>query len=189
MNAISAIPVFGLTATAADYKVADNTGAQAMTWQWIKRHNIRKIEKKASSQELGKYMLQVKREDKEEVSDFLDGLFSQIPELEGQPANFHGLNAAVMPALCSVEQRDSDLKISFLLSLSLCLIVEEAQRKIIDFFYNFPWPGNCFPLYDKNSVPALLWYFWIYFPSPQWLDGLVYNDQIGFSHLAEHFVH
>jgi hypothetical protein len=101
MNAISAIPVFGLTATAADYKVADNTGAQAMTWQWIKRHNsIRKIEKKASSQELGKYMLQVKREDKEEVRDFLDGLFSQIPELEGQPANFHrpqrGSNACPM---------------------------------------------------------------------------------------------
>jgi hypothetical protein len=34
-------------------------------------------------------MLQVEREDKEEIEDFLDGLFSQIPELKGQPANFH----------------------------------------------------------------------------------------------------
>jgi hypothetical protein len=90
MNGISAIPIFGLTATAAEYEVADNSGAIATTWQWIRRHpGIRKIEKTASSQELGKYMLQVEREDKEEIEDYLDGLFSNIPELEGQPANFH----------------------------------------------------------------------------------------------------
>jgi hypothetical protein len=33
-------------------------------------------------------MLQVEREDKEEIEDFLDGLFAQIPELDGQPASF-----------------------------------------------------------------------------------------------------
>jgi hypothetical protein len=33
-------------------------------------------------------MLQVEREDKEEIEEFLDGLFAQIPELDGQPASF-----------------------------------------------------------------------------------------------------
>jgi hypothetical protein len=89
MNAISAIPIFGLTSAAADYEVADNTGGKATTWKWIKSHpGIRKIKKTASSKALGKYMLQVEREDKEEIEDFLDGLFAQIPELEGQPASF-----------------------------------------------------------------------------------------------------
>jgi hypothetical protein len=89
MNAISAIPIFGLTTAAADYKVADNTGEKTTTWQWIKSHHgIRKIEKTASTQELGKYMLQVDRDIKEEVEAFLYGLFAQIPELDGQPASF-----------------------------------------------------------------------------------------------------
>jgi hypothetical protein len=33
-------------------------------------------------------MLQVDRELKEEIEEYLDGLFEQIPELEGQPASF-----------------------------------------------------------------------------------------------------
>jgi uncharacterized protein YacL (UPF0231 family) len=89
MNAISAIPIFGLTTASEDYEVADNTGEKTTTWQWIKSHHgIRKIKKKASTQELGKYMLQVDRDIKEEVEEFLDWLFAQIPELNGQPASF-----------------------------------------------------------------------------------------------------
>jgi hypothetical protein len=65
MNFISAIPVFGLTAAAADYEVTGNSGETKTVWEWIKHNDdIRKIEKTASSQELGKYMLQVKRESK-----------------------------------------------------------------------------------------------------------------------------
>jgi hypothetical protein len=41
-----------------------------------------------SSSELGKYMLQVDHEFKEEVEVYLDDLFHQIPELEGHPASF-----------------------------------------------------------------------------------------------------
>jgi hypothetical protein len=33
-------------------------------------------------------MLQVERDSKEEVEQYLDDLFSEIPELEGQPASF-----------------------------------------------------------------------------------------------------
>jgi hypothetical protein len=89
MSYISAIPVFGLTPAASNYEVTDTSGEKATTWQWIKcHHGVLKIEKTASSNALGKYMLQVDRELKEEVEDYLDGLFAQIPELEGQPASF-----------------------------------------------------------------------------------------------------
>jgi hypothetical protein len=89
MNCISAIPIFGLTTAAADYEVTGNSGAKKTVWEWIKNNeDIRKIEKTASSQELGKYMLQVVRDSKEEVEQYLDDLFSEIPELEGQPASF-----------------------------------------------------------------------------------------------------
>jgi Tfp pilus assembly protein PilP len=89
MNSISAIPIFGLTTAAADYEVTGNSGTTKTVWEWIKHNDgIRKIEKTASSQELGKYMLQVERDSKEEVENYLDNLFDQIPELEGQPASF-----------------------------------------------------------------------------------------------------
>jgi hypothetical protein len=89
MNSISAIPIFGLTTAAAEYEVTGNSGTTKTVWEWIKHNDgIRKIEKTASSQELGKYMLQVERDAKEEVERYLDNLFAQIPELDGQPASF-----------------------------------------------------------------------------------------------------
>jgi hypothetical protein len=89
MSYISAIPIFGLTPAASNFEVKDNSGAIATTWQWIQcHHGVRKIEKTASTNALGKYMLQVDRELKEEIEEYLDGLFEQIPELEGQPASF-----------------------------------------------------------------------------------------------------
>jgi hypothetical protein len=89
MNTISAIPIFGLTPAAADFEVTGNSGATKTTWEWIKHNDdVRKIEKTASSQELGKYMLQVYRDSREEVEQYLDDLFSQLPELDGQPASF-----------------------------------------------------------------------------------------------------
>jgi hypothetical protein len=72
MNSISAIPIFGLTTAAADYEVTGNSGTTKTVWEWIKNNNdIQKIEKTASSQELGKYMLQVERDSQEEVERYL----------------------------------------------------------------------------------------------------------------------
>jgi Tfp pilus assembly protein PilP len=89
MNAISAIPIFGLTPTAANQEVTGKSGKKKTVWEWmIFNEDIRKIDKTASSQELGKYMLHVNREMKEEVEDYLDALFEQVPELDGQPASF-----------------------------------------------------------------------------------------------------
>jgi hypothetical protein len=89
MNSISAIPIFGLTPTAAIYEVTGNSGEKKSVWEWLEyNEDIRKVEKTASSQELGKFMLQVNRDMKDEVEEYLDELFEQIPELDGQPASF-----------------------------------------------------------------------------------------------------
>jgi hypothetical protein len=52
------------------------------------RPNIRKIEKTASSAEIGKYLIIVERYMKEKAEDYIDDVFALIPELEDQPANF-----------------------------------------------------------------------------------------------------
>jgi hypothetical protein len=89
MNAISAIPIFGLTPTAANHEVAGKSGEVKTVWEWILfNEDIQKVNTTASSQELGKYMLQVNRDMKEEVEEYLDELFDNIPELDGQPASF-----------------------------------------------------------------------------------------------------
>jgi translation elongation factor P/translation initiation factor 5A len=89
MNSISAIPIFGMTPSAANYEVAGKSGEVKTVWEWIAyNEDIRKVDKTASSQELGKYMLQVNRDMKEEVEEYLDELFDNIPELDGQPASF-----------------------------------------------------------------------------------------------------
>jgi hypothetical protein len=81
MNAASAIPVFGLTPEAATYQIMTATGKSEEVGSWIYQHpNIMKIEKTASSKDLGKFMLIVERENKEEIEEFLDNLFDQIPD-------------------------------------------------------------------------------------------------------------
>jgi hypothetical protein len=81
MNDVSAIPIFGLTPAAAEFPIKTASGTKESVSRWIHLHpNVIKIEKTASSKELGNYMLIVKRDNKEEVEDFLENLFDQFPE-------------------------------------------------------------------------------------------------------------
>jgi hypothetical protein len=81
MNGVSAIPLFGITHEALDYEVTDNNGTKNSVRNWIHEHpSIQSVERTASTKELGKFMLLVDRDDKEEVEEFLDGLLEQIPE-------------------------------------------------------------------------------------------------------------
>jgi hypothetical protein len=81
MNDVSAIPIFGLTPAAAEFSIKTAAGTDEPVSRWINQHpNVLQIEKTASSKELGKYMLIVERDSKEEVEDFLENLFEQFPE-------------------------------------------------------------------------------------------------------------
>jgi hypothetical protein len=81
MNEVSAIPIFGLTPEAAEFAIETPNGTPETVSRWIHHHpNVLKIEKTASSKELGKYMLIVEREEKEEVEEFLENLFEQFPD-------------------------------------------------------------------------------------------------------------
>jgi hypothetical protein len=81
MNSVSAIPLFGITHKALDYIVTDNNGQSNSVRNWIHEHpHIHSVERTASTSDLGKFMLVVDREEKEEIEEFLDGLLEQIPE-------------------------------------------------------------------------------------------------------------
>lgn len=81
MNAVSAIPIFGMTDEAMDTEITSNSGTKKTTYQWITGHdNVIKMERTASAKEVGKYILIVDRHSKEEVEDFIDNLLEQIPE-------------------------------------------------------------------------------------------------------------
>jgi hypothetical protein len=81
MHATSAIPIFGLYPAAAEFQVSTASGQLESVSKWIYHHpDIIKIEKTASSKDLGKFMLLVERENKDEVDDFLDNLFDQLPD-------------------------------------------------------------------------------------------------------------
>jgi hypothetical protein len=89
MLSCSVIPIFGYTENAAAAIVIDNDGKEMTLSTAIMSHpNIRRIEKTASSLEVGKYLVIVDRHMKESVEDFLDEVFSRTPELENQPLNF-----------------------------------------------------------------------------------------------------
>jgi hypothetical protein len=65
MNKVLAIPIFGLTPVAAEFTIETPNGTPETVSQWIHHHpNVLKIEKTASSKELGKYMLIIKCEEK-----------------------------------------------------------------------------------------------------------------------------
>jgi hypothetical protein len=88
MNTTSAIPLFGYTETVRETEVEYN-GMEQLVRSLIWDHpNILAIEPTASSIKLGKYMVLVDRECKEDVEDFIDEIFNKIPELEGQPEHF-----------------------------------------------------------------------------------------------------
>jgi hypothetical protein len=81
MNSTSAIPIFGLTPTALDFEIKNASGQKFAVREWINQHpSINKVEKTASSKDLGKYMLLVDREEKDDIENFLEDLFDQFPE-------------------------------------------------------------------------------------------------------------
>jgi hypothetical protein len=89
MSSSSVIPVFGLTEQASSTIVEDQNGKKLTVSEAILIHpNIRKIEKTASSAELGKYLLIIDRYVKEQAKNYIDSIFELVPELENQPAKF-----------------------------------------------------------------------------------------------------
>jgi hypothetical protein len=88
MNVTSAIPVFGFTQQAQDFELEHN-GMEQMVHAIIWNHpNVLAIEPTASTTTLGKYILLVDRESKDEVEEFIDNVFERIPEMEQQPEYF-----------------------------------------------------------------------------------------------------
>jgi hypothetical protein len=84
MNSVSAIPLFGITHEALDFTITDNSGQSNSVRNWIHEHPlIHSVERTALTKDLGKFMLVVDREEKEEIKEFLDGLLEQIPEGQG----------------------------------------------------------------------------------------------------------
>jgi hypothetical protein len=82
MTVSSAIPIFGFTQQAQDYELEHNgmeQNVQSLIWQ---HPNILAIKPTASTTTLGKYVLLVDREFKEEVEEFLDTVFERMPEME-----------------------------------------------------------------------------------------------------------
>jgi DNA-directed RNA polymerase subunit F len=89
MSSSSVIPVFGLTENASNTIVEDQNGKQLTVSEAILAHpNIRKIEKTASSAELGKFLLIIDRYMKDQIENYVDSVFELVPELENQPASF-----------------------------------------------------------------------------------------------------
>jgi hypothetical protein len=89
MSSSSVIPVFGLTENASNTIIEDQNGKQLTVSEAILAHpNIRKIEKTASSAELGKFLLIIDQYMKDQVENYVDSVFELIPELENQPASF-----------------------------------------------------------------------------------------------------
>jgi hypothetical protein len=89
MKLVSSIPLFGLTDDAFKAIVADNKGNANTVQEWIyKNPHVIRLETTASSQDLGKYMLMVDREFKEDVDDYIDNLFNQVPKTGDENASF-----------------------------------------------------------------------------------------------------
>jgi hypothetical protein len=89
MNATSAVPLFGLSPEALEYEVTDNNGDSRSVREWLFDHiNVMGLETTASSKDLGKYILVVNREQKEEVEAYVDELFDHIPECENHSVPF-----------------------------------------------------------------------------------------------------
>jgi hypothetical protein len=88
MNTTSAIPLFGYTDKAQELEIEHNGMEQVLRSIIWDHPNIMAIEPTASSATLGKYMVLVDRECKEDVEEFIDEVFSKVPEIEGQPEHF-----------------------------------------------------------------------------------------------------
>jgi hypothetical protein len=88
MNVMSAIPIFGFTQQVQDYELEHN-GMEQMVHSIIWNHpNVLAIKPTASTTTLGKYILLVDCECKEEVEEFIDIVLERVPEMEQQPEYF-----------------------------------------------------------------------------------------------------
>jgi hypothetical protein len=88
MSVTSAIPIFGYTQQVRDFELEYNgmeQSVQSIIWQ---HPNILAIEPTPSTSNLGKYIMLVDREGKDEVEEYIDTIFEKIPEMEGQPEFF-----------------------------------------------------------------------------------------------------
>jgi hypothetical protein len=89
MNATSAIPLFGLSPKALEFEVTDDNGNTHTVQEWLFKHiNVIGLETTASSKELGKYILAVDREQKEEVEAYVDDIFDRIQECKNHSVPF-----------------------------------------------------------------------------------------------------
>jgi hypothetical protein len=88
MNTTSAIPLFGYTDIARETEI-EHKGMEQTLGSIIWDHpNIMAIEPTASSATLGKFMVLVDRECKDDVEVFIDEIFEKVPELDGNPEHF-----------------------------------------------------------------------------------------------------
>jgi hypothetical protein len=89
MNAVSAIPLFGMTQAVLDYELMDKQGNKTSVLNWIHDHsNVLSMESTASTKDLGKYMLVVDRECKDIVEEYIDEILRQVPELDENTTPF-----------------------------------------------------------------------------------------------------
>jgi hypothetical protein len=90
MNMVSAIPLlFGLSPEALEFKMTNSEGKTKSIQEWIFGHsNILHMLTTASSKDLGKYMLMVDREFKDDVEEYIDNLFDNMPECENHSVPF-----------------------------------------------------------------------------------------------------
>jgi hypothetical protein len=94
MNSTSAIPLFGYTINAQETKIKHNGMEQRVASIIWDHPHILAIELTVSSNTIGKFMVLVDREMKDDVEEFLDGVFAkEIPELEGPPEISENHNA------------------------------------------------------------------------------------------------
>jgi hypothetical protein len=89
MNMVSAIPLFGLSPEALEFEMTDSDGVTKSIREWIYGHtNILHMLTTASSKDLGKYMLMVDREFKDDVEEYIDNLFDNMPECKNHSVPF-----------------------------------------------------------------------------------------------------
>jgi hypothetical protein len=89
MNMVSAIPLFGLSPEALEFEMVDKNGEKKSIREWIFAHdNILHMLTTASSKDLGKYMLMVDREFKDDAEEYIDNLFDHMPECENHSVPF-----------------------------------------------------------------------------------------------------
>jgi hypothetical protein len=88
MHSISAIPIFGYTETAQEFEVQYDVYKGTVQRMLYEHHNVKKIEKTASTKDLGKHIILVDRHCREDIEEYVDALFAQLPELENQPGGF-----------------------------------------------------------------------------------------------------